>query len=154
MLRAHLVDRLPVTEAAVGQGYSRAAFYPVSAPFDQLGMAGLLDAGKAVGGRSNWRRRSWSSSVRLPGSGAQVADQVADRFGARCTGEPWNGSAARAPPGRSGRRPRRVRSTTKHSAPNCSSTIGYPTGWPLPGSLAAGVAGLIASPARRTGVRC
>ena len=43
MLRAHLVDRLPVTEAAALHGYSRAAFYLVSASFDQLGMAGLLD---------------------------------------------------------------------------------------------------------------
>ena len=43
MLRAHLVDQLPVTEAAVAHGYSRAAFYLVSASFDQLGMAGLLD---------------------------------------------------------------------------------------------------------------
>ena len=36
MLRAHLVDQLPVTEAAAAHGYSRAAFYLVSASFDQL----------------------------------------------------------------------------------------------------------------------
>jgi transposase len=82
MLRAHLVDRLPVTEAAVAHGYSRAAFYLVSASFDQLGMAGLLD-----------ERRGRRGPVKLapeivefirsapPASGAHVADQVADRFG-------------------------------------------------------------------------
>jgi transposase len=84
MLRAHLVDQLPVTEAAVAHGYSRAAFYLVSASFDQLGMAGLLD-----------ERRGRRGPVKLtpeivefirsaaPGSGAQVAEQVADRFGVR-----------------------------------------------------------------------
>jgi transposase len=84
MLRAHLVDQLPVTEAAVAHGYSRAAFYLVSASFDQLGMAGLLD-----------ERRGRRGPVKLtpqivefirsaaPGSCAQVAEQVADRFGVR-----------------------------------------------------------------------
>ena len=43
MLRAHLVDGVPVTEAAAAHGYSRAAFYLVAAAFDQSGMAGLLD---------------------------------------------------------------------------------------------------------------
>jgi transposase len=82
MLRAHLVDQLPVTEAAAAHGYSRAAFYLVSASFDQRGMAGLLD-----------ERRGRRGPVKLApeivefirsaatGSGAQVAEQVADRFG-------------------------------------------------------------------------
>jgi transposase len=82
MLRAHLVDQLPVTEAAAAHGYSRAAFYLVSAAFDQRGMAGLLD-----------ERRGRRGPVKLApeivefirsaatGSGAQVAEQVADRFG-------------------------------------------------------------------------
>jgi transposase len=84
MLRAHLVDRLPVTEAAAAHGYSRAAFYLVSASFDQLGMAGLLD-----------ERRGRRGPVKLApeivefirsaatGSGAQVAEQVAEEFGVR-----------------------------------------------------------------------
>ena len=84
MLRAHVVDQLPVTEAAVAHGYSRAAFYLVSASFDQLGMAGLLD-----------ERRGRRGPVKLtpdiveficsaaPGSGAQVAEQVAEEFGVR-----------------------------------------------------------------------
>jgi hypothetical protein len=84
MLRAHLVDGLPVTETAASHGYSRAAFYLVTAAFDQLGMAGLLD-----------ERRGRRGPVKLApeivefirtdrsGSGAQIAEQVADRFGVR-----------------------------------------------------------------------
>ena len=84
MLRAHLVDGLPVIEAAAAHGYSRAAFYLVSASFEQLGMAGLLD-----------QRRGRRGPVKLApeivefirvgatGSGAQIAEQVADRFGVR-----------------------------------------------------------------------
>ena len=84
MLRAHLVEGLPVSEAAAAHGYSRAAFYLVSASFQELGMAGLLD-----------ERRGRRGPVKLtpeivafiraavPASGAQVADQVADRFGVR-----------------------------------------------------------------------
>ena len=84
MLRAHLVDQLPVTEAAATHGYSRAAFYLVSASFDQLGMAGLLD-----------ERRGRRGPVKVtpeivafirsaaPGSGAQIAALVTDRFGVR-----------------------------------------------------------------------
>jgi transposase len=82
MLRVHVVDQVPVTEAAATHGYSRAAFYLVSAAFDQLGMAGLLD-----------ERRGRRGPVKLApeivefirsaatGSGAQIAEQVADRFG-------------------------------------------------------------------------
>jgi hypothetical protein len=82
MLRAHLIDQLPVTEAAAAHGYSRAAFYLVSASFGQRGMAGLLD-----------ERRGRRGPVKLApeivefirsaatGSGAQVAEQVADQFG-------------------------------------------------------------------------
>jgi transposase len=84
MLRAHLVEGQPVTEAAAVHGYSRAAFYLVSASFEQLGMAGLLD-----------ERRGRRGPVKLApqivefiradgsGSGGQVAEQVADRFGVR-----------------------------------------------------------------------
>ena len=84
MLRAHLVDGLPVTEAAAVHGYSRAAFYLVSTSFERLGMAGLLD-----------ERRGRRGPVKLAPeivefiradasrSGAQVAEQVSDRFGVR-----------------------------------------------------------------------
>jgi hypothetical protein len=84
MLRAHRVDQVLVTEAAALHGYSRAAFYLVSASFDQLGMAGLLD-----------ERRGRRGPVKVTpqivefirfeasGSGAQIAGQVAARFGVR-----------------------------------------------------------------------
>ena len=84
LLRDHLVDEVPVTEAAAAHGYSRAAFYLVAASFDRLGMAGLLD-----------ERRGRRGPVKLtpeivefirtaaPGSGAEIADQVAVRFGVR-----------------------------------------------------------------------
>jgi transposase len=84
MLRAHLVGAMPVTEAAAAHGYSRAAFYLVAASFEELGMAGLLD-----------ERRGRRGPIRLrpeivefiradaSGSGAQIAEQVVDRFGVR-----------------------------------------------------------------------
>jgi transposase len=84
MLRAHLVEGRAVTEAAAEHGYSRAAFYLVSASFEQLGMAGLLD-----------ERRGRRGPLKLApeivefiradasGSGAQIAEHVADQFGVR-----------------------------------------------------------------------
>ena len=36
MLRAHLLDGVPVTAAAAGHGYSRAGFYLVAAAFEQV----------------------------------------------------------------------------------------------------------------------
>jgi phage tail tape-measure protein len=82
MLRAHAVDRLPVTEAAALHGYSRAAFYLVAAAYDQAGVAGLID-----------ERRGRRGPVKLTpeivafirfeatGSGAQIVEQVAQRYG-------------------------------------------------------------------------
>jgi hypothetical protein len=80
-----LVDQRPGTEAAAAQGYFRAAFYLVSASFGKLGMQGCSTSGGVAGGRSSWRRRSWSSFVRsaAPGSGAQVAEVVAEELGVR-----------------------------------------------------------------------
>ena len=84
MLRAHLVDQLPVTEAAASHGYSRAAFYLVSASFDQLGMAGLLDERRGRRGPVKLTPEIVDFIVSAaPGSGAEIADQVADRFGVR-----------------------------------------------------------------------
>ena len=83
MLRAHLVDRLPVTEAAAAHGYSRAAFYLVSASFDQLGMAGLLDERRGRRGPVKLRPEIVEFIRADAGSGAQIAEQVADRFGVR-----------------------------------------------------------------------
>ena len=154
MLRAHLVDGLPVTEAAAAHGYSRAAFYLVSASFDAAGMAGLLD-----------ERRGRRGPVKLtpgdrgvhprppPGSGAELAEQVADRFGVRL----HRRTVERA------RRPVTARSFWP---PAEAAQVDYETlrahlleHGRLPDGLAAarfarrGLAGLIAWPVSRTGVR-
>jgi hypothetical protein len=84
MLRAHLVDAQPVTEAAAAHGYSRAAFYLVSASFEQLGMAGLLDERRGRRGPVKLRPEIVEFiRAQVYGSGADVADQVAERFGVR-----------------------------------------------------------------------
>ena len=84
MLRAHLVEGLPVTEAAEVHGYSRAAFYLVSASFQELGMAGLLDERRGRRGPVKLTPEI-VAFIRAAGddSGAEVADQVAGRFGVR-----------------------------------------------------------------------
>jgi hypothetical protein len=43
MLRAHVIDGQTATAAAQTHGYSRAAFYLVSAAFERSGLVGLLD---------------------------------------------------------------------------------------------------------------
>ncbi|HUH69144.1 MAG TPA: helix-turn-helix domain-containing protein [Mycobacterium sp.] len=81
MLRAHLVDDLPVSEAAAAHGYSRAAFYLVAAAFDQSGMAGLLDERRGRRGPVKLRPEIVDFIRAEGGSGAQIAEQVAERFG-------------------------------------------------------------------------
>ena len=83
MLRAHLLDRLPVSEAAAAHGYSRAAFYLVAAAFDQSGMAGLIDERRGRRGPVKLRPEIVDFIRADTGSGAQIAEQVADRFGVR-----------------------------------------------------------------------
>ena len=83
MLRAHLLDGLPVSEAAAAQGYSRAAFYLVAAAFDQSGMAGLIDERRGRRGPVKLRPEIVDFIRADTGSGAQIAEQVADRFGVR-----------------------------------------------------------------------
>ena len=81
MLRARLVDGLPVSEAAAAHGYSRAAFYLVAAAFEQSGMAGLLDERRGRRGPVKLRPEIVDFIRADTGSGAQIAEQVADRFG-------------------------------------------------------------------------
>ena len=81
MLRARLVDGLPVAEAAAAHGYSRAAFYLVVAAFEQLGMVGLLDERRGRRGPIKLRPEIVDFIRAGTGSGAQIAEQVADRFG-------------------------------------------------------------------------
>jgi transposase len=81
MLRAHLVDGLPVSEAAAAHGYSRAAYYLVAAAFDQSGMAGLLDERRGRRGPIKLRPEIVDFIRADTGSGARTAEQVAERFG-------------------------------------------------------------------------
>ncbi len=83
MLRAHLVDAMPVSEAAAAHGYSRAAFYLVAAAFDQSGMAGLIDERRGRRGPIKLRPEIVDFIRTGTGSGALIAEQVADRFGVR-----------------------------------------------------------------------
>ncbi|HYA51213.1 MAG TPA: helix-turn-helix domain-containing protein [Streptosporangiaceae bacterium] len=81
MLRARLVDGLAVSEAAAAHGYSRAAFYLVAAAFEQSGMAGLLDERRGRRGPVKLRPEIVDFIRADTGSGAQIAEQVAERFG-------------------------------------------------------------------------
>src|SRR5882757_7437064 len=82
MLRARLVEGAPVSEAAAAHGYSRAAFYLVAAAFDQSGMAGLLDERRGRRGPVKLRPEIVDFiRADADGSGAQIAEQVAARFG-------------------------------------------------------------------------
>jgi transposase len=83
MLRARLVDGLSVSEAAAAHGYSRAAFYLVAAAFDESGMAGLVDERRGRRGPIKLRPEIVDFIRADTGSGAQIAEQVADRFGVR-----------------------------------------------------------------------
>jgi transposase len=83
MLRARLVEGMPVAEAAAAHGYSRAAFYLVAAAFDQSGMAGLIDERRGRRGPVKLRPEIVDFIRAEGGSGAQIAEQVADRFGVR-----------------------------------------------------------------------
>ena len=81
MLRAHLVDGVSVSEAAGAHGYSRAAYSLVAAAFDQSGMAGLLDERRGRRGPIKLRPEIVDFIRADTGSGAQIAEQVAERFG-------------------------------------------------------------------------
>ena len=82
MLRARLVESVPVADAAAAHGYSRATFYLVAAAFEQSGMAGLLDERRGRRGPVKLRPEI-VEFIRAEehGSGAQIAEQVAERFG-------------------------------------------------------------------------
>ena len=72
-----------VAEAAVAHGYSRAAFYLVAAAFDQSGMAGLIDERRGRRGPVKLRPEIVEFIRAEAGSGAQIAEQVAEQFGVR-----------------------------------------------------------------------
>jgi transposase len=83
MLRAHLVDGINVTDAAATHGYSRAGFYLVQAGFDRAGMTGLLDDKRGRRGpvKLTAAIAEFLHSAPASVSGAQLAEEVAGRFG-------------------------------------------------------------------------
>jgi transposase len=71
-----------VSEAAAAHGYSQAAFYQVAAAFDQSGMAVLVNERRGRRGPIKLRAEIVDFlRAEAHGSGAQIAEQVADRFG-------------------------------------------------------------------------
>jgi len=113
MLRAHLLDGVPVTAAAAAHGYSRAGFYLVAAAFEQAGMSGLLDDKRGRRGPVKLTDQIVEFlQAEPPGrSGAELAVQVADRFGpprprrGTCTGPDPTSGYGNQQPGRRARRP-------------------------------------------------
>src|SRR6478609_7969395 len=83
MLRAHAVDGVSATASAAAHGYSRAAFYLVSAAFERAGMTGLLDERPGRRGPVKITPEILAFLVQAPAgeSGADLAGQVAARFG-------------------------------------------------------------------------
>ena len=83
MLRAHLLDGASVTAAAAAHGYSRAGFYLIAAAFEQAGMSGLLDDKRGRRGPVKLTAEIVEFLQTAPPaqSGAELAGQVADRFG-------------------------------------------------------------------------
>jgi len=82
MLRAHLVDGVPVVTAAMEHGYSRAAFYLVVDAFEEEGMKGLLDDRRGRRGPLKVTP-AILEFVRAAGglSGATLSREVAERYG-------------------------------------------------------------------------
>jgi len=82
MLRAHLVDGLPVVSAASEHGYSRAAFYLVAEAFESEGMQGLLDERRGRRGplKVTAEINEYVRSAQHL-SGAELSLEVAERFG-------------------------------------------------------------------------
>src|SRR5690349_19409045 len=80
-----LLDGASVTAAAAaaGHGYSRAGFYLVAAAFEQAGMSGLLDDKRGRRGPVKLTAEIVEFLQTAPPdrSGAELAVQVADRFG-------------------------------------------------------------------------
>ena len=83
MLRAHLVDGVSVTASAAAHGYSRAAFYLVAAAYADTGMAGLIDERRGRRGpvKLNEDIVTFIASADPAMSGAELADEIAARFG-------------------------------------------------------------------------
>lgn len=85
MLRSHLVDGMNATTAAEQHGYSRAAFYLITAAFDEAGMRGLLDEPRGRRGPLKLTPEvlEFITSADPTRSGAELALDVEARFGVR-----------------------------------------------------------------------
>jgi len=85
MLRSHVVDGLSATAAAEQHGYSRAAFYLITAAFAEAGMPGLLDEPRGRRGplKLTPEMIEFVASADPTLSGAQLALEVEARFGVR-----------------------------------------------------------------------
>ncbi len=82
MLRAHVVERVPVVRAADLHGYSRASFYLVAEAFAQQGMRGLLDERRGRRGPLKVTAEILEFIRAGEGlSGAALSALVAERFG-------------------------------------------------------------------------
>ena len=85
MLRAHVVDGIPVAQAAATHGYSRAAFYLVAAAFAERGMQGLVDQRRGRRGPTKLTPEivAFLADADPTASGAVLAAEVERRFGVR-----------------------------------------------------------------------
>ena len=83
MLRAHLVDGQPVTDAAAAHGYSRAAFYLVLASFSESGMAGLLDQARGRRGPVKLRPEIVAFIDESGVGPGELVERIADTYGVR-----------------------------------------------------------------------
>lgn len=83
MLRAHVLDGLSATAAAEQHGYSRAAFYLITAAFEEVGMRGLLDEPRGRRGPLKLTPKvlAFLASADRAVSDAQLALEVERRFG-------------------------------------------------------------------------
>ena len=83
MLRSHVVDGLSATAAAERHGYSRAAFYLITAAFDDAGMRGLLDEPRGRRGPLKLTSdvMAFVASADPTLSGARLVSEVEARFG-------------------------------------------------------------------------
>jgi len=83
MLRAHVLDGLSATAAAEQHGYSRAAFYLITAAFAEAGMRGLLDEPRGRRGPLKLTPRvlAFLAAADRTASGAQLASEIERRFG-------------------------------------------------------------------------
>jgi transposase len=83
MLRAHVIDGLSATAAADRHGYSRAAFYLITAAFGEAGMRGLLDEPRGRRGPLKLTPEvlAFLATADRTVSGAQLAAEIKRRFG-------------------------------------------------------------------------